>query len=102
MSRNRIRLDLNSPEFQAQLFRLSKEDQRHALATLRKVSEMSWEQVYRDTGLKWEVILSRSGESGERLHSLRMSRQLRAIAIREGEWMRFVSLHPDHDSAYRR
>ena len=100
MSQSRLRLDLNAPEFQRRLFRLEKPDQRRALATLAKLSEMTWEQVYADAGLKWEAILSRTGTRGETLYSLRMSQRLRAVAFREGLWMRFVSLHPDHDSAY--
>lgn len=101
MSRSQLLLDLNSPEFQKQLFHLEKEDQRRALGTLSKLSGMTWDQVYSDPGLQWEAILSKSGERGETLHSLRMSRRLRAVAVRDGSWMRFVSLHPDHDSAYR-
>jgi hypothetical protein len=100
MSRNQVLLDLNSPEFQKQLFQLNKEEQRRVLLTLEKLYGMSWDQIYRDSGLKWEAILSRSGDRGKRLYSLRMGKRLRAVAIRDGDWMRFVSLHPDHDSAY--
>ncbi|HET9228422.1 MAG TPA: hypothetical protein VFR31_17230 [Thermoanaerobaculia bacterium] len=96
----RIRLDLNNPVFQRNLFELSKEDQRRVLTTLDRLSRISWDQVYRDSGLNWEAILSREGERGERLYSLRMGKALRAVAFREGDWLRFVSLHPDHDSAY--
>jgi len=51
--------------------------------------------------LRWELIQSRQGPQGERLYSLRVSRSCRAVAWREGDWLRFLSLHPDHDSAYR-
>ncbi len=96
-----LRLDLNDPDFQHQLFALSKEDQRRVLTSMRKLLQMSWSQVYRDTGLKWEVIVSRVGPRGERLYSLRMGRGFRALGFRAGEWLRLVSLHPDHDSAYQ-
>ena len=95
-----VQLDLNNPVFQRQLFELTKEQQRNVLTTLRKLSEMTWVQVYQDRGLKWESILSRSGPRGERLCSLRMGKGFRAIAYREGDWLRLQSLHPDHDSAY--
>jgi hypothetical protein len=36
----------------------------------------------------------------ERLYSMRISRGCRAVAWRDGEWLRLLSLHPDHDSAY--
>ena len=96
----RVGLDLNNPVFQRSLFSLTKDQQHSVLNTLRKISGMTWEQVYRDSGLNWETIHSRTGERGERLYSLRMGKGFRAVAFREGDWMRFVSLHPDHDSAY--
>ena len=36
------------------------------------------------------------------LGSLRLSEKMRAIAYRDGQFLRIISLHPDHDSAYRR
>lgn len=101
MSQGEIRLDLNNREFQRQLFALGKQDQSRVLNTLRKLAQMTWQQVYRDRGLKWEAILSRRGQKGERLYSLRLSRGLRAVGFRDARWLRLVSLHPDHDSAYR-
>jgi hypothetical protein len=102
MSVSQVRLDLNNPELQRQLFALPKEDQLRVLGTLEKLSRMTWEQVYRDRGLRWEAILSRSGRRAERLYSLRVSKGFRAVAFREGTWwLRLLSLHPDHDSAYR-
>ena len=98
--RGRIQLDLNNPELQRQLFALGKADQRAVLTTLRKLSQMTWEQLYRDRGLRWEAVLSRSGPHGGRLYSLRISRGFRAVAFREENWLRLLSLHPDHDSAY--
>lgn len=102
MSREKkfVRLDLNSPVFQKRLFDLEKDQQRAVLTTLRKLSEMTWDQIYRDPGLKWELISSQTGPEGERVYSLRIGKGFRAIAHRDGDWMRFHSLHPDHDSAY--
>ena len=37
---------------------------------------------------------------GARLHSLRLSQRVRAVGYRDGDFLRLVSLHPDHDSAY--
>jgi hypothetical protein len=98
----RVRLDLNSPAFQQQLFALPREQQHNVLLTLRKLWAMSWEQVYRDAGLRWEAIHSYVGSKNERLYSLRMGKAFRAVCCRDGDWLRFVSLHPDHDSAYDR
>jgi hypothetical protein len=98
----RLRLDLNNPVFQEQLLTLSKQDQLRVLSTLRKLAAMTWTQVYQDTGLKWELIHSRTGPQGTRLYSLRISKGFRALAYREGNWLRLLSLHSNHDSAYHR
>jgi hypothetical protein len=100
--KGRVRLDLNSIAFQRRLFGLEKDQQRAVLGTLRKLSEMTWDQIYRDPGLKWELISSQTGPEGEQIYSLRMGRGFRALAYRDGDWIRFHSLHPDHDSAYGR
>jgi hypothetical protein len=94
-------LDLNNPVFQRQLFALQKSDQVAVLSTLRKISKMAWPQVHTDTGLKWEAIISRKGPQGSRLYSFRIGKGFRGVAYRENAWMRILSIHPDHDSAYR-
>ena len=115
-----VRLDLNNPVFQRQLFKLSKSEQplgpepveslqverleaegRNILNTLRKLANMTWQQVYIDHGIKWEAILSKKGPGGEKLYSFRIGSGFRGVAYRDGLWLRILSLHPDHDSAYR-
>ena len=96
-----VRLDLNNIEFQSDLFNLQKPEQLAVLATLRKIALLSWDQVHRDKGLNWEAIHSRSGGDGKRLYSLRITQRCRAVAMREGEYLRLLSIHPDHDSAYK-
>jgi hypothetical protein len=96
-----VRLDLNNIEFQSALFDLQKPEQLAVLATLRKIASLSWDQVHRDKGLHWEAIHSRSGPDGKRLYSLRITQRCRAVAMREGEYLRLLSIHPDHDSAYK-
>jgi hypothetical protein len=95
-----VRLDLNNPVFQRQLFNLSKTDQRNALNTLRKLAKLTWQQVYADHGLKWEAILSKKGPGGNMLYSFRIGKGFRGVAYRDGSWLRLLSLHPDHDSTY--
>ena len=95
-----VRLDLNNPVFLRNLFALAKDDQRQALTTLGKLFQMTWEQVYRDAGLKWEAIASRVGPHGGRLYSFRTGKALRAVSYRQDDWLRILSLHPDHVSAY--
>ncbi len=97
-----LRLDLNSPDFQKELLALPKQEKLQVLSTLRKLAAMTWTQVHQDAGLKWELIHSRTGPHGAKLYSLRMGKGFRAVAYREENWLRLLSLHPDHDSAYRR
>lgn len=96
-----VRLDLNSPVFQRNLFRLQKNEQWAVFQTMKKLSGMTWQQVYGDRGLKWEVIYSRSGPHGEKLYSFRIGKGFRAVACREKSWLRILSLHPSHDTAYQ-
>lgn len=95
-----VKPDLNNSVFQRQLFALRPDHVVAVIHTLRKVSQLTWEQVYRDKGLHWEAIESRSRKDSTRVYSLRVTQKFRAVAYRDGEWMRCVSLHPDHDSAY--
>ena len=96
-----IQLDLNNPEFQANLLSLGKQEVWAVLKTLRLLQVMTWHQLQSSKGLRWELIQSRQGPNGERLYSLRVSRSCRAVAWRDGPWLRLLSLYPDHDSAYR-
>ncbi len=96
-----VRLDLSNPVFQRQLFSLSKSELHNTLNTLRKLADMTWQQVYSNYGLKWEVILSQKGPGDNKLYSFRISKGFRGVAYRDGSWLRLLSLHPDHDSAYQ-
>jgi len=100
MADDTILIDLNSQVFQRDLFALNKQEQTALLSTLKKIRSMTWRQIHVDAGLKWEIIHSRQGPNGQRLYSFRIGRAFRAVAYREGQWLRLLSLHPDHDSAY--
>ena len=95
-----FRLDLNNPEFQKQWFDLEKSDRIAVLNFCGKLSKMDWQALYRDPGLRWELIQSRAGARGERLHSLRVTQKIRAVALRSVDFLELPTLHPDHDSAY--
>lgn len=91
----RVRLDLNFPEFQAQLFAVDTSELRQVVKTFRKLASLTWPQVYVDHGLKWEELKSMKGR-----FTIRVSRQCRAVVSREGDFVRFLALHFDHDGAY--
>jgi len=48
-----IQLDLNNPEFQANLLAMNKPEAWAVLKTLRLLQAMSWEQLQRSKGLRW-------------------------------------------------
>ena len=98
----RVRLDLNSPEFQDVLFRLELTDLKQVVGSLRRLRDLDWNMVYRHTGFKWEAVRHIRTPNGATAYSLRLSEKIRAIGYRDGDLLRIISLHPDHDSAYGR
>jgi hypothetical protein len=99
---SRVRLDLNSPEFQDVFLRLETVELKQVVASLRRLSELDWAEIYRHTGYQWEAIQHLKAPNGASVYSLRLSQKVRALTFRDGDFLRFVSMHPDHDSAYRR
>jgi len=97
----RVRLDLNNEVFQENLLSLDKTESARVLNTLRKLRQMTWAQVYRDAGLKWEKVDSVKPPQGiDAIYSLRITQSRRATAYREGDFMRFLTIAQDHDSTY--
>lgn len=94
------RLDINDPDLKAALSSLSERELKEAMGTFRKIIQMTWQQIYRDKGLNWEKIKSRPGPAGQSLYSFRISRRIRGVAYRDGDFMRVLTVHEDHDSAY--
>lgn len=79
-----VRLDLNNPVFQEHLFALQKPERHAAMDTLRKIRQLSWGQLYRDRGLKWEKIVSVKPPQGvDAIYSLRITQSRRCTA----SWM---------------
>ena len=98
-----IRLDLNNPIFQKHLFSLEKPERNAAVDTLRKIQQLSWGQLYRDKGLNWEKIVSVKLPQGmDAIYSLRITRSRRCTAYRDGDFLRLLTVAPDHDSTYGR
>ena len=96
-----VQLDLNSPVFQSALFALPKPERHSALETLNKIRQLTWPQLYRDNGLKWEKISSVKPPPGvDAIYSLRISQSRRATAYRAGPLIRFLTIAPNHDATY--
>lgn len=98
-----VRLDLNNPVLQDNLFNLQKPERHSAVETLKKIRQMTWNQVYIDSGLKWEKIVSRPPPAGiSALSSLRITQSRRATAYRDGDFIRLLTIAPDHYATYRK
>ncbi len=98
-----VRLDMNTPVFQDHLLNLQKPERHAALDTLKKIKQLTWAQVYKDSGLKWEKIVSIKPPPGlDAVYSMRITQSRRCTAYREGEFLRLLTIAPDHDSTYGR
>ena len=96
-----VRLDLNNPVFQEQLLSLKKNERHAALDTLNKIRKLTWNQLVRDQGIKWEKITSIKPPAGiDAVYSLRISQSRRATAHRDGDFIRLLTIAPDHDATY--
>ena len=96
-----IKIDMNNPEFQRDLFALEKHEQIALIKALKKITQLNWSQLYQDNGFKWEAISSKQSKAGERIYSFRFSQKYRALALRQNDFLRLLTLHVDHDSAYK-
>lgn len=96
-----VRLDLNNPVFQENLLSLQKPERHAVLDTLNKIRQLTWNQLYRDSGLKWEKVISVKPPAGiAAIYSLRITQSRRATAFRDGNFIRLLTIAPDHDSTY--
>jgi hypothetical protein len=78
-----ILIDLNLPALQDGFFSLEANECRQVAKVLRKLRTMTWNEVYRDHGLKWEAVKGTSG-----MYTIRLTHGSRALVARDGETMR--------------
>ena len=96
-----VEIDLNSPSFQSTWNDLEQIEQEKAIATFEKLTQLTWNQVYKDTGLRWEKIHSIQAPQGiDALYSFRVSKSIRGIGFRQNHFLRVLLIEPDHDAAY--
>ena len=105
-----IAVDLGFVGFKDDFKKLTKEEQSEFFDAITKVQGMTWQQIW-DTssktpgqkrGFNYEKIEGQQTPAGEPVCSIRITQKFRARVCRSGRWMRFISLHPDHDSTYKR
>ena len=97
-----IQIDMNNQRFQNDLFTLEKIEINALIKTLKKINQLEWEQLYKDNGLKWESIVNPTIKQNKQLYSFRFSQKYRILAYRENNFLRLLTIHSDHDSAYKK
>lgn len=101
-----VECDLEFPRILKELYELEADELDQVEKSVEKIKQMTWEQIYQTSsktqkrGLNWEPIKGQSTASGKTIASIRISNKFRARVCRDGKYMRFISLHPDHDGAY--
>jgi hypothetical protein len=97
----KLQLDLNNEVFQENWLTLDKPERNRVTDTLRKLRQLTWDQLYRDQGLKWEKVASVKPPQGiDAIYTLRITQSRRATAYRDGNFLRLLTIAPDHDAAY--
>jgi hypothetical protein len=96
-----MKIDLNFPPFQQDLFSLDKTQLTAFIKSVKKINKMDLRQVQQSSGLNPEKIKNLKTSNGKTLYSIRMSKSFRAVICIEDDFIRFISLHPDHESAYK-
>ena len=96
-----MKIDLNFPPFQQDLFSLDKTKLSIFVQSVKKINKMDLRQVQQSSGLNLEKIKNLKTSNGKTLYSIRMSKSFRAVICIEDDFIRFISLHPDHDTAYK-
>ncbi len=97
----RVHLDLNNPVFLDEFLSLDKTELARVVKALRKIRSMDWDGFLAHPGSRWEKIGHIRAPNGESAFSFRLSQKYRVLAYREGDFLRILSLHLDHDSTYR-
>src|SRR2546422_9634509 len=96
-----VQLDLNNEIFQSNWLDLEKSERERVKDTFRKIRQLTWDQVYRDPGLKWEKVTTVKPPQGiDAIYTVRITKSRRATAYRQGNYMRVLTIAPDHDAAY--
>jgi hypothetical protein len=100
----KVKVDLNNPVFLESWYTLrDKNEIARVLNAVERVLQLTWEQVYRDPGLKWERITHPPvplPDGIEALYSIRVTQARRAVVCRHQEIMRFLWIAEDHDTTY--
>ncbi len=106
---NQVKTDTNFPRFLKDFDSLTIPEQENVISSIDKVEEMTWRMVYLTSskgrnkrGINWEPTKNPKQFTCQNHHiaTIRVTLKHRARVYRDEVFMVFLSLHPDHDSAY--
>lgn len=98
--------DLSFPRLMQEMRDIEDSEFEEFERSVQKIKKMTWDQVYKTSsktdkrGLNWEPT-NQVTKAGSAIATIRVSQKFRARVCRSKNLMRFISLHPDHDSAYK-
>lgn len=103
-----VLVDSSYPRFLEALADLETNEQDEILDTIDKIQKMTWDDVYKTSsktpgqkrGINYEPIDQQTA-SGRKIATIRASAKIRIRVCRDEQFMRFISIHVDHDSAYK-
>jgi hypothetical protein len=103
-----VLVDSSFPKFLEALADLEANEQEAILDTIDKIQRMTWDDVYKTSsktpgqkrGINYEPIDQQTA-SGRRIATIRASARIRIRVCREEQFKRLISIHVDHDSAYK-
>jgi hypothetical protein len=64
------------------------------VASLRRLRQLDWVGTDRHTGFRWEAIGHLKAPNGAKMDSLRLSQKVRAVAYRDGDFLRLAPCTP--------
>ena len=63
--------------------------------------ELDRNTLYRHKVFHWDAIEHITAPNGAKMYSVRLSQRIRALALRDGGFLRLIWPYPKHDSAYQ-
>ena len=85
-----MKIDLNFPLFQQDLFSLNKIELSAFIRSVKRINKMSLQQIQQSSGLNLEKIKNIKTPNGKTIYSIRISQSFRAVINIKGDFVRFI------------
>ena len=94
-----MKIDLNFPPVQQDLFSLDKTQLTAFVKSVKKINKMDLSQVQQSSGLNLEKIKNLNTSNGKTLYSIRMSKSFRALRTTLFVLYHFIRITTQHTSS---